>query len=104
MANEIKIVLTQQGFFAGQVLKNGTLKLGAHKISEDEILTMASTILRTYQAKTGQDTLVVPATEELLMVMKLVKIEGQEAQQQEQPAAAAALPKKKRTRKVKKAE
>ena len=93
--NEISIVLTQQGFFAGRKLKNGTLALGAHKISEEEILTMASTILRTYQAKTGQDTLVVPATEELLMVMKLVKIE------QAQEAAAAPIPKKKRGRKAK---
>lgn len=98
---EIGIFLTQQGFFAGKKLENGTLALGAHKISEDEILTMASTLLRTYQAKTGKDTLIVPATEDRLMVMKLMEIKkGQEAPA-EQPAAADAAPKKKRTRKAK---
>ena len=96
---ELGIFLTQQGFFAGKKLENGTLALGAHKISEDEILTMASTLLRTYQAKTGEDTLIVPATEDRLMVMKLMEIKkGQEAPT-EQPAAVT--PKKTRSKKAK---
>lgn len=76
MANEISIVLTQKGFFAGRKLKNGTLSLGAHKISEEEILTMAATIMRTYHAKTGQDTLMVPGDDGRLLVMKLMDVKA----------------------------
>ena len=102
--NDICIFLTQQGFMAGRKNANGTLQLGAHKISEDEILTMASTLLRTYQAKTGEDTLIVPAAEDKLMVMKLMEIKGQDSAEQKPAAASAAPAKKKRTRKAKKAE
>lgn len=99
MANEISIVLTQKGFFAGKKLKNGTLALGAHKISEEEILTMATTIMRTYAAKTGEDTLILPGGDGKLVVMKLVEVKAEEPR--EAPAAAGPTPKKKRTRKAK---
>ena len=91
MANEIKIVLTQQGFFAGQVLPNGTLKLGAHKISEEEIFTMYGALMRTYCRKTGQESLVLPGSDGKIIVSKLVEVrQAQEAE------AATEKPKRQR--------
>ena len=115
MKNEIGIFLTQQGFFAGKRLQNGTLQMGAHKISEDEIFQMFGALVRTWKTKTGQDTIVLPGNDGKIIVAKLVEIkdaagqqdaapqaEGQAPGNQEQ-AAADAAPKKKRARKARKA-
>lgn len=110
MEKQIGIYLKKDGFYAGRKLANGTLALGVHKITEDEIISMFSVILRTFQAKTGKDTLVVQGTDGKAMIAKLVKIETQApadgaAPAEEQPkgeqAAAGAPPKRKRTRKAK---
>lgn len=102
MANEIKIVLTQQGFFAGRVTPKGTISLGAHKISEEEIFTMYGALMRTYCRKTGQDSLVLPGNDGKIIVSKLVEIRQADAPEEE-TAAADNLPKKKRVRRAKKA-
>ena len=99
MEQNVGIYLKKDGFYAGRKLANGTLQLGAHKITEDEIISMFSVILRTYQAKTGNDTLVVQGTDQKAMIAKLVKIEAQASDGEQ--AAADALPKKKRVRKAK---
>ena len=102
MANEIKIVLTQQGFFAGRVTPNGTLSLGAHKISEEEIFTMYGALMRTYCRKTGKDSLMLPGNDGKIIVSKLVEVR-QAAAPEEETAAADNLPQKKRIRRAKKA-
>lgn len=99
MDQNIGIYLKSDGFYAGRKLVNGTLQLGAHKITEDEIISMFSVILRTFQAKTGNDTLVIQGSDGKAMIAKLVKIEAQAPA--EEPAAADNLPKKKRARKAK---
>lgn len=101
MANEISIVLTQQGFFAGHLMKNGTLALGAKKITESEIFSMFYALMRTWKTKTGTDTITIPGTDNSLVVAKLIEVKGQAPAE---GSAAAAPPKKKRTRKAKKAE
>lgn len=98
MEKDIKIVLTQQGFFAGHVLPNGTLELGAHKISEEEIFNMYGALMRTYCRKTGQDSLVLPGSDGKIIVSKLVEVRQADAPHEEQAAGAA--PKKRRARKA----
>lgn len=99
MANEIKIVLTQQGFFAGRVTQKGTLMLGAHKITEDEIFTMFGALMRTWKTKTGEDTMVLPGGDGKIVVSKIVEVRQAE-EPAEAPAAADNLPRKKRARKA----
>ena len=76
MANGIEIILTQKGFFAGRRQKDGSPAPGAHKISEGEIIQMASALMRTYQRVTGQDTLLVPGNDNKMFAMKLVEIKA----------------------------
>jgi len=85
------IVLTQNGFFAGRMLQNGTLALGSHKITEEEIFTMFSALMRTFCKKTGQDTLALPAGDGRAIISKLVEVKRDPEQEQ---AAAEAAPKK----------
>ena len=73
---EIGIYLTQEGFFAGKKLKDGKLSADAHMISEDEVISMASILLRTYVAKTGKSTLVIQGSDGKAMMMKLVTIDA----------------------------
>ena len=101
--NEIELFLEPDGFYAGRKNKDGKLAKGAHKLTEDEIFTMATTLIRTFAAKTGQDTLVIQGNDGKAVIAKLVEIKGQDAPQ-EQPAAAVSLPKKKRNGRAKKAE
>ena len=96
--SEIGIFLTQQGFFAGKKNQDGTLQLGAKKITEDEIFAMFSALMRTWKAKVGEDTLVIPGNDGHMVVAKLVEIKA-DAPAEEQ-AAVSELPKKKRTKKA----
>ena len=99
---EIELFLEPDGFYAGKKNKDGKLAKGAHKLTEDEIFTMATTLIRTFAAKTGQDTLVIQGNDGKAVIAKLVEIKGQDAPK-EQPAAVAELPKKKRSKKAQKA-
>ena len=101
MMNEIELFLEPDGFYAGKKNKDGKLAKGAHKLTEDEIFTMATTLIRTFAAKTGQDTLVIQGNDGKAVIAKLVEIKGQDAPK-EQPAAV--IPMKKRNKKAKKAE
>ena len=103
MTQEIELFLEPDGFYAGKKNKDGKLAKGAHKLTEDEIFTMATTLIRTFAAKTGQDTLVIQGNDGKAVIAKLVEIKGQDAPK-EQPAAANSIPKKKRVRRAKKAE
>ena len=87
---EIGIYLTQEGFFAGNKRKDGSLSADAHMINEDEIISMAAILLRTYVAKTGKSTLVVQGNDGKAMMMKLVEIQALKE------AADKAIEKKKR--------
>ena len=102
MMQEIELFLEPDGFYAGRKNKDGKLAKGAHKLTEDEIFTMATTLIRTFAAKTGQDTLVIQGNDGKAVIAKLVEIKGQDSEKK--PAAADALPKKKRVRRAKKAE
>lgn len=76
MTQEVVIQLTQKGYMAGKRLKNGTMALGAHKITEDEIFTMASTLMRVYAAKTNNDTLVFRGDDGKALILKLVDVKA----------------------------
>lgn len=88
---EIGIYLSRElgGFVAARKRQNGTLTSDAHVISEDEIISMAAILIRTYAAKTNQDTLVVQGSDGKAMMIKLVGIK----------AVAEALEKKKKSKK-----
>lgn len=102
MTKEIELFLEPDGFYAGKKNKSGKLGADAHKLTEDEIFTMATTLVRAFEAKTGQDTLVIQGDDGKAVIAKLVEIKGQDAEKQ--PAAAVELPKKKRSKRAKKAE
>ena len=72
MARNLELYLEKDGFYAGQKLKSGNLGAGAHKITEEEIITMFSVIMRTYVAKTGQDTMLVRGDDGKAIIAKLV--------------------------------
>ena len=76
MTQEVVIQLTQKGYMAGKRLKNGTMALGAHKITEDEIFTMASTLMRVYVARTNNDTLVLRGDDDKALILKLVDVKA----------------------------
>lgn len=123
MTKEIELFLEPDGFYAGKKNKSGKLGADAHKLTEDEIFTMATTLVRAFAAKTGQDTLVIQGDDGKAVIAKLVEmkaaieqeqdgagsgpaereqaqpqVKGQDAE--EQPAAADAPPKKKRNGKA----
>ena len=100
MMNEIELFLEPDGFYAGKKNKDGKLAKGAHKLTEDEIFTMATTLIRTFAAKTGQDTLVIQGNDGKAVIAKLVEIKGQDSEKK----PAAVIPMKKRNKKAKKAE
>ena len=72
MAKEIELYLEPDGFYAGKKNKDGKLAKGAHKLTEDEIFTMFTTLVRTFAAKTGQDTLVIHGNDGKAVIAKLV--------------------------------
>jgi len=74
--NDIELYLEHDGFYAGRRLKSGKLGKGAHKLTEEEIFTMFTTLVRTFVAKTGQDTLVVQGEDGKAVVAKLVRLEA----------------------------
>lgn len=78
MAKEIGIFLSKElgGFAAGTTDKDGNLSKNAHLITEDEIISMTSILIRTYVAKTGKDTLVVQGVDGKAMMIKLVEIKA----------------------------
>ena len=73
---EIGIYLSKElgGFVAGTKKADGTLSKNSHIINEDEIISMFSIIMRTYVAKTGNDTLVVQGADSKAVLAKLVAI------------------------------
>ena len=90
------------GFYAGKKNKSGKLGADAHKLTEDEIFKMATTLVRAFAAKTGQDTLVIQGNDGKAVIAKLVEMKA-DAPVKEQ-AAVSAVPKKRRTKKAKKAD
>ena len=73
MTKEIELFLEPDGFYAGQKLKNGRLGKGAHKITEEEILIMFGTLVRTYYAKTGNNTMLIGGDDGNAVVARLIK-------------------------------
>lgn len=48
MAKELDIFLQEDGFYVGTQLKSGALSKTARRITEDEILTMFTTMMTAY--------------------------------------------------------
>ena len=87
MTQEIELFLESDGFYAGKKNRDGKLGKGAHKITEDEIFTMATTLVRAFAAKTGKDTLVIQGDDGRAVIAKLVEIKA--ASEQEQDGAGS---------------
>ena len=75
---EIGIYLSKElgGFVAGTKKADGTLSKNSHIINEDEIISMFSIIMRTYVAKTGNDTLVVQGADGKAVLAKLIAVDA----------------------------
>ena len=78
MQKELELYLEKDGFYAGRKLKSGKLGAGAHKLTEEEIFTMFTTLVRTFAAKTGKDTLVIQGGDGKAVVAKLVRLEAEQ--------------------------
>ena len=76
MTKEIELYLEPDGFYAGRKLKSGKLGKGAHKLTEEEIFTMFTTLVRAFEAKTGQNTLAVQGDDGKAVIAKLVRLEA----------------------------
>ena len=74
MAKEIELYLQNDGFYAGKKLKNGEMSKDSHKITEDEITIMFTTLLRTFVAKTGKDTIFLQDDDGHAVVAKLIEV------------------------------
>lgn len=61
--NPIDIYMKQDGYYVGRMLKNGKLSANARRITETEILTMFTGMMRAYCNKTGSDNLVMKDAE-----------------------------------------
>ena len=85
MAKELELYLEKDGFYAGLKTKSGKLSVGAHKVTEDEIFTMFTTLVRTFAAKTGQDTLVIQGNDNKAVMAKLVEVKtGNDASEEKE--------------------
>lgn len=85
MTQELELYLEKDGFYAGRKLKSGKLGAGAHKLTEDEIFTMFTTLVRAFVAKTGKDTLVIGGDDGKAVIAKLVEIKaGNKSPQKEE--------------------
>jgi len=102
MTKEIELYLEKDGFYAATKTKSGKIGEGAHKLTEDEIFTMATTLVRAFAAKTGQDTLVIQGNDGKAVIAKLVEMKADTPVKEQ--AAVSAVPKKRRTKKTKKAD
>lgn len=74
MTKELELFLENDGFYAGRKLKSGKLAAGSHKITEDEIFIMFTTLARAFQAKTGKDTMVIPCEDNQAVIAKIVPL------------------------------
>ena len=74
MAKELELYLEPDGFYAGYKLKNGKLGAGAHKITEDEIITMFT--------KTGREALIIHGQDGKSVIAKIVAVQEQQKKPQ----------------------
>ena len=74
MKQELELFLEPDGFYAGRKLKNGKLGAGAHKITEEEITIMFTTLARAFMAKTGKDTMVMAGEDGKAVIAKVVPL------------------------------
>ena len=73
MKQELELFLEPDGFYAGRKLKNGKLGAGAHKITEEEIFIMFGTLVRSFYAKTGNNTMLIGGDDGNAVVARLIK-------------------------------
>ena len=73
MTQNTELFLEKDGFYAGRKLKSGKLAKDAHKITQEEIMIMFSAIMRTYVAKSGNDTMMIEGDDGKTVVAKLVE-------------------------------
>lgn len=52
---EIDIYRQQDGFYVGKLLKSGKMAKGSLRLSEDDIVTMFTEVLKKHCEKIGQD-------------------------------------------------
>ena len=74
MKQELELFLEPDGFYAGRKLKSGKLGAGAHKITEEEITIMFTTLARAFMAKTGKDTMVIQGEDGKAVIAKVVPL------------------------------
>ena len=78
MTKNTELFLQPDGFYAGRRLNGGKMAAGSHKISEEEIITMFTTLVRAFNAKTGQDTMMIQGDDGKAVAVKLFPIDVKE--------------------------
>lgn len=59
MTKNIELFQKGNGFYAGRELKNGQMAMGAHRITDEEIMTMFTSLFERYTKETGETKLLM---------------------------------------------
>ena len=57
--NTIEIFAREDGFYAGRMLKSGKLGKGAYRITDEDIMTMFSTLAKYHMDTTGEQKMLM---------------------------------------------
>ena len=81
MAQNIEIFAHEDGFYAGVMLKNGQLGKGAYRITDEDIMTMFSTLCKYHLDTTGEPKMLMRDAEGRIYATVVVEPGKQVAQQ-----------------------
>ena len=87
MAQTIEIFAHEDGFYAGVMLKNGQLGKGAYRITDEDIMTMFSTLCKYHLDTTGEPKMLMRDAEGRIYATVVVEPGKQVVEQQAKPQA-----------------
>ena len=97
MAKEIEIYEEKDGFWAGTKKKDGTYAAGAHRMTDEEIMTMFTRFFSNYCEENGDEKLLMKDSEGQYFAAVRVRMEKPEEAAPEKPKGET--PKKRGRRK-----
>ena len=80
MTKNIEIFTMDDGFYAGRQLKSGKMAAGSYRITDEDIMTMFTTLYENYVAQTGDRKMFMKTSDgDLFVAMKIPAEEAGEA-------------------------
>ena len=86
MEKQIEIFAHEDGFYAGVMLKNGQLGKGAYRITDEDIMTMFSTLCKYHRDTTGEPKMLMRDAEGRIYATVVVEPGKPQAEQVAMPA------------------